>query len=86
MKRPRFQSGFFSRVKRKSGPDVWLYRWREIGSQGEAKMRKMVVGTVKQYPKKSAAWGAVESLRLNINLDSNRPEASPANFGELIEH
>ncbi len=86
MKRPRFQNGFFSRVKRKSGPDVWLYRWREIGPQGKAKMRKMVVGTVKQYPKKSAAWEAVESLRLDINLDSNRPEASPASFGELIEH
>jgi len=86
LKRPRFQNGFFSRVKRKSGPDVWLYRWREIGPQGKAKMRKMVVGTVKQYPKKSAAWEAVESLRLDINLDSNRPEASPASFGELIEH
>ena len=86
MKRPRFQNGFFSRVKRKSGPDVWLYRWREIGPQGKAKMRKMVVGTVKEYPKKSAAWEAVELLRLDINLDSNRPEASPASYGELIEH
>jgi hypothetical protein len=55
LKRPRYQKGFFSRLKRKSGPDVWMYRWREIGPKGEARMRKQVIGTLQQYPSKTAA-------------------------------
>lgn len=86
MKRPRYQKGFFSRLKRKSGPDVWMYRWREIGPKGEARMRKQVIGTLQQYPSKTAAWRAVELLRLDINYEAPRPESLPADLGELIEH
>ncbi len=86
MKRPRYQKGFFSRLKRKSGPDVWMYRWWEIGPKGEARMRKQVIGTLQQYPSKTAAWRAVELLRLDINYEAPRPESLPANFGELIGH
>jgi integrase len=86
MKRPRYQRGFFSRLKRKSGPDVWMYRWRETGPKGQARMRKQVIGTLEQYPSKTAAWRAVELLRLDINYEAPRPESLPANFGELIKH
>ena len=86
MKRPRYQHGFFSRVKRKSGPDVWTYRWREIGPKGEARMRKQVIGTVEQYPSKTALWKAVQLLQFDINSDCPRPESVPTRFGELIGH
>lgn len=81
-----YQKSFFSRLKRKSGPDVWMYRWREIGPKGEARMRKQVIGTLQQYPSKTAAWRAVELLRLAINYEAPRPESLPADFGELIGH
>jgi integrase len=63
-----------------------MYRWREIGPKGEARMRKRVIGTLQQYPSKTAAWRAVELLRLDINYEAPRPESLPANFGELIKH
>ncbi len=63
-----------------------MYRWREIGPKGEARMRKQVIGTLQQYPSKTAAWRAVELLRLDINYEAPRPESLPADFGELIGH
>ena len=30
-KRTSFQNGSLKKEKRKRGPDVWIYRWREIG-------------------------------------------------------
>jgi hypothetical protein len=34
MKRPRYQFGSLYTESRKSGPDVWVYRWRETDQQG----------------------------------------------------
>jgi len=86
LNRPRYQHGFFSQVERKTGPTVWLYRWREIAPSGKPKMRSRVIGSVKQYPTESAAWKAVETLRLDINHHTYRPEGSPESFGQLAKH
>ena len=86
MNRPRYQHGFFSQHARKKGPDVWVYRWREIGPSGEPKMRALVIGTVKEYPTESAAWKAVETLRLDINYHTSRPGGLPESFEQLVKH
>jgi len=86
LNRPRYQHGFFSRLKRKKGPEVWVYRWREIDAKGKPKMRSQVVGSVKQFPTETAAWKAVSTLRLDINHHTSRPEGLPETFEQLAEH
>ena len=86
MNRPRYQHGFFSRHKRRKGPEVWVYRWREIDANGKLKMRAFVVGPVTQYSTETAAWKAVSTLRLDINHHTFRPEGQPETFEQLVEH
>jgi hypothetical protein len=86
LNRPRYQHGFFSRHQRKKGPEVWVYRWRDIDAKGKPKMRALVIGSVKQYPTETAAWKAVSTLRLDVNHHTSRPEGLPETFEQLIEH
>jgi len=86
LNRPRYQHGFFSRHKRKKGPEVWVYRWRDIDAKGKPKMRALVVGSVKQYATETAAWKAVSTLRLDVNYHTSRPEGVPGTFEQLVAH
>ena len=86
MNRPRYQHGFFSRHRRKKGPEVWVYRWRDIDANGKPKMRALVVGSVKQYSTETAAWKAVSTLRLDVNYHTSRPEGVPGTFEQLVAH
>ncbi len=73
----RYQDGCLYREKRKAGPDVWVFRFRE----GQVN-RKEKVGTVEQFPSKSAARKACELLRANINREAR----SPRTIAELVAH
>ena len=73
----RYQQGCLYREKRKAGPDVWVFRYRDGQSN-----RKEQIGTVEQFPTKSAARKACESLRANINKETR----SPRTVAELISH
>lgn len=75
--RRRYQQGCLIREKRKTGPDVWVFRWRE----GEVN-RKEQIGTVEQFPTKTAARKACEPLRVNINRETR----SPRTVAELVSH
>jgi integrase len=77
----RFQEGSLLRLKRKTGPDSWVFRWYDESS-GEHKYRKIVVGTVDRLPTRHDAEGAVLSLRRNINAEHKSPET----VTELIAH
>ncbi len=66
-KRTSFQAGSLRKEKRRRGPDVWVYRWREVGSDGVVRKPKAVVGTVDKLPTKSLAKRAVEALGLGVN-------------------
>jgi integrase len=63
--------------KRKAVPDVWAFRYRD----GQAN-RKEIIGTVEQFPTKSAARKACELIRVNINRETR----SPRTLGELADH
>src|ERR1700761_4080642 len=67
LKRDRYQAGSLTTEKRSSGPDVWVYRWREPVGNGRAVQRKRIVGTVDEYKTKSQAQREVDGLRLDIN-------------------
>jgi integrase len=70
---PRYQEGSVTRVKRAKGPDVWVYRWREVDDDGNRVQRKQIVGNVAQFPTVSAAKREVENLRAKINAVNDRP-------------
>jgi len=73
----RYQNGCLYREKRKSGPAVWVFRYRD----GEHH-RKEQLGTVKQMRTRSDALKACEHLRGNINRETK----SLRTFGELADH
>jgi integrase len=73
----RYQVGCLYREKRKAGPHVWVYRYRD-GQHN----RKKQIGTVEQFPTKSDALKACESLRANINTDRRLPRT----FGQVADH
>jgi integrase len=73
----RYQIGCLYREKRKSGPDVWVFRYRDGQSN-----RKEIIGTVEQFATRKAAMKACEPLRAKINLDTR----SPRTVVELVSH
>ncbi|CAN5582122.1 hypothetical protein BH10ACI4_BH10ACI4_08550 [soil metagenome] len=86
LKRTRYQQGSLSIEKRKSGPDLYVYRWREVGANGLPTRRKQIIGSKLDYPSKSAAMRAVDGLRLDINLQAVAESSSPLTIRELIAH
>ena len=66
-KRTRYQYGSVEIDKRVTGPDVWIYRWRETTSDGRKKRRGFTVGTVEQYRTEAHALKAAEGMRVLIN-------------------
>jgi integrase len=81
--RSRYQEGSIERASRTTGPDVWVYRWRELDPDGRRVQKKRAIGDVKKYPTESKARQAVESLRAAINAD--RPTAVMT-FSQLWGH
>ena len=73
----RYQDGCLYREKRKTGPDAWVFRFRD----GEVN-RKEKIGTVGQFSSRKAAMKACELLRANINRDVR----SPRHVAELVAH
>ncbi len=80
--RQRYQSGSLTREKRRAGPAVWIFRWRENTQDGRVN-RKVVVGTVEQFPTKTAARKAAEPLRTSAIADN---PAVPVTVTQLVKH
>jgi hypothetical protein len=77
----RLQEGSLLRLKRKTGPDTWVFRWYDE-SNGTRRYRKTVVGTVDRLRTRHDAETAVLSLRRNINAELKPPET----VSELVTH
>ncbi|MBV8674679.1 MAG: tyrosine-type recombinase/integrase [Acidobacteriaceae bacterium] len=86
MSKTRYQQGSIRRVKRRRGPDVWVFRWRSTHKDGSRKENNRVIGTVLEYRTKAAAEKAAEALRININSTTPRPSVLGMTFGDLAEH
>ena len=84
--RTRYQQGSVQREKRRSGPDVWVYRWYEVGSDGASKYRKAIVGTVLTLPTEVAALKAAHALRIDANQQTPQTESGPSTIAELVAH
>jgi integrase len=81
--RTRYQYGNLQLDKRKNGPDVWVYRWREYGPAGAVNRHGEMVGTVEQYPTRTDARRACEHLQLTANGDNPIPRN--ISFGTLLD-
>ncbi len=86
MKRSRYQFGTLYAEARRSGPDVWVYRWRELNEQGKRQLRKKVVGTVHEYRTQAEAQQAVDAFRLSINRHTAIHGMTPRTIRRLVEH
>jgi integrase len=84
--RTRYQKGSLTKVKRKGGQQVWVFRWRENRPDGTRRPRKLVVGSLIDFPNERRAWAAVDSIRLNINRDRSEYVQAPRTVMELIRH
>src|SRR5690349_14841118 len=85
-KRERYQKGCVTREERKSGPDVWIFRWRELDINGRKVNRKAVIGTAEEYRTESAAQKAADSLRLNLNQKTPQAALRPVSVEQLATH
>jgi hypothetical protein len=56
------------------GKDVWEYRWREPGTEGGRKHRRMIVGSVTEFRDATSALGGVTALRPEINAHDRIPD------------
>jgi len=63
----RYQEGSIDRVKRANGPDMSVYRWRDLKKDGTRVQRKKTIGDIKRFPTKSDVQREVENLRAKIN-------------------
>lgn len=86
LQRKRYQHGSLTTEKRKSGPAVWVYRWREIDTAGKQINRKVVVGSKTALPNKTVALAAIEGMRLEINKESATGVFKPLSIGQLVLH
>src|SRR6266700_802625 len=69
----RFQQGSLFKLKRKSCPDVWFFRWYDY-TIGKRIYKKQVIGTRGQLRSRRDAEKAVVALRSWINVDSGTPQ------------
>jgi integrase len=75
------QQGSLLRLKRKAGPDVWVFRWYDE-SNGARTYRKRTLGTVVRFPHLRDAEKAADALRNTINSEFRVPET----VSELVTH
>lgn len=85
-RRTRYQQGSVQREKRQKGPDIWVYRWYEVSSEGMSKYRKAIVGNVDILPTETAALKAAQALRIDANQQTPQVESGPNNIAELVAH
>ena len=77
----RMQQGSLLKLKRKTGPDVWVLRWYDE-TKGARVYRKRTLGTVIRYPHQRDAERAADALRNTINAEFEVPET----VSELVTH
>ena len=66
------QDGSVTVERRKQGPDVWCFRWREGGPDGRRIRRRIVLGTADDLKGIASARKAVVGLRREINVNDIR--------------
>jgi hypothetical protein len=80
------QDGSVTVERRKRGPDVWCFRWREGGPDGRRIHRRIVLGTADDLKGIASARKAVVGLRREINVNDIRVRRESITLGDLSRH
>jgi integrase len=80
------QDGSVTVERRKRGPDVWCFRWREGGPDGRRIHRRIVLGTADELKSIASARKAVVGLRREINLNDVRIRRESITLADLSRH
>jgi len=80
------QNGSLIRTERLRGPDVWEFRWRELGGNGKRTHRRIVIGSVDRLVDEAAARQTVSALCIEINAGDARIKAKITTLSDLAEH
>jgi integrase len=67
----RYQKGSLERVARAKGPDVWVFRWRELQPDGTRTAKKKIIGDLSRFKNLSAARKAAGNLRAEVNAKND---------------
>ena len=65
----RYQNGHLRIAKRKRGPNVWEFLWRERRPDGIRRQRTFTVGNVQELPTHREAMNQLHTLKMNINKE-----------------
>jgi integrase len=80
------QDGSVTVERRKRGPDVWCFRWREGGPDGRRIHRRIVLGTADDLKGIASARKAVVGLRREINVNDIRVRRESITVADLSRH
>ena len=80
------QDGSVTVERRKKGPDVWCFRWRENGPDGRKIHRRIVLGTADDLKTIASARKAVVGLRHEINLNDVRIRRESITLADVSRH
>src|SRR5258706_7599346 len=80
------QDGSVTVERRKRGPDVWCFRWREAGPDGRRIHRRIVLGTADELRSIASARKTVVGLRHEINLNNIRTRKESITLADLSRH
>ena len=80
------QDGSVTVERRKRGPDVWCFRWREAGADGHRIHRRIVLGTAEELKNIASARKMVTGLRSEININDIRIRRESITLADLSRH
>jgi len=80
------QDGSASVERRKRGPAVWCFRWREAGPDGQRIHRRIVLGTAEDLRSIASARKMVVGLRREINVNDVRVRRESITLADLSRH
>ena len=80
------QDGSVTVERRKRGPDVWCFRWREAGADGRRIHRRIVLGTAEELKNIASARKMVTGLRSEININDVRTRRESITLADLSRH
>jgi hypothetical protein len=80
------QDGSVTVERRKRGPDVWSFRWREAGPDGRRIHRRIVLGRADDLKSLASARKMVVGLRPEINVNEARIRKESITLSDLSKH
>ena len=80
------QDGSVTVERRKRGPDVWCFRWREARADGRRIHRRIVLGTAEELKNIASARKMVTGLRSEININDVRTRRESITLADLSRH